>query len=330
MLVKYRDVGFTFSLLFYLAILAGGQSVFSESASFDSETIARLAQDGNTSGGSYGAMAALYLMIPDGLHILLTAAVGFCAIITYFWKAISKEEVVIIAFLSLSPSILTLGAFQKDTILAIFVLINFFVLSRDARPEFKVTCVTLVYVAYGVIFRQYYLLIATIFIFSYALFYFHRLFSLYAALIFFGGLFFVPPSVYQSLQESRDIVNNLRLSRPIWEQPRTAFLNPLPPENLVNFTFNYAFAVARLNLSIFWSLAPRDVFSFINTSIYIYFIFWSLKQYRDDALIAGLLGVSHLIVLQLFEPDSGSYLRHLGSILPYITIILRVYFDKEE
>ena len=80
MQIKYRDICALFGVLFYLAIVAGGQAAVSANANLDSLAIERLAQDGETSGGSYAAMALLYLLIPAGLHQGLTLMVGLAAL----------------------------------------------------------------------------------------------------------------------------------------------------------------------------------------------------------------------------------------------------------
>ncbi|ARE39244.1 hypothetical protein RGUI_1103 [Rhodovulum sp. P5] len=326
MVARYRDIFILFSALFYVAIIAGGQSTFSATASLDSQAIERLAQDGETSGGSYAAMAAVYLMIPAGLHKLVTLLIGLACIGAYFWQVRRREAALSIAFLSLAPSILTLATFQKDTVLALFVLSVFAILLSRWPNLYKILAILAIYALYASLFRNYYFIIAVFFVMLMVLRRGNRVALFYGLLLFAVSFVFVPPDVYETLQGSRDVVNTFRLNRPAWQQPRTAFLNPVPPDSLWNFAVNYVYAMFRLNLYVLVSPGAKELFLLLNAVFYIGFFSWGYMRRTDAAMLAGALGVAHLLVLHFFEPDNGSYVRHLGSTLPYLTICINAYF----
>ena len=95
---------------------------------------------------------------------------------------------------------------------------------------------------------------------------------------------------------------------------RTVFLNPLPVDGLVNFSINYLYAAIRLNAPVFFAPSFKDLF----LTIYAWALIYALYRYRKPATLTGFcaraLVISHLLVLLVFEPDHGTYLRHLSSV----------------
>lgn len=325
MRIRYKDVFLALSALFYLAIFAGAQSAFSATGALDSQLIAQLADAGETEGGSYATMAVLYLLLPAGSHETVTVLVGLACIVAYFWQVRRREAAMTIAFLSLAPSILTLATFQKDTVLGVFVLSVFAVLLSRMKERTKLLAILAIYGVYASFFREYFYIIAVFFVMLMLLRRGGKLAIFYSLILGMFSLFFVPPEVYEILQGSRDSINAHRLNRPEWQRPRTAFLNPVPPDGLWNFILNYVYAMFRLNFYVLISPGIREIFLLFNSIAYIGIFMWGFKQ-SGTVSMAAALGLAHLIVLHFFEPDNGSYIRHLGSTLPYLTICINAFF----
>src|SRR5690606_16251863 len=119
------------------------------------------------------------------------------------------------------------------------------------------------------------------------------------------------------LGEARDIVNRGRQ----WSNfagSRSAFMNLVPTRDAFDFLVNYFYAVLRLNLPILFNPAPQEVFLMLNVGIYGWLAYIGCSV-RDPAVrFPVVLFISHVLVLTIFEPDLGSYLRHLSSVFIYL------------
>jgi hypothetical protein len=185
--------------------------------------------------------------------------------------------------------------------------------------------VSVIYVAYAAIFREYYFLILLVFL----LFLFLRRIPAVAMLIVvLVGLALVllsPPHLFAQLEGSRDLVNADRLGRNL-PGMRTAFDNPMSPTDAFKFIANYLYAAARLNFPFFASFTPRDAYMFL---VMLSLGWISAKGLRGPGRVADstCLFLAHVAVSICFEPDVGSYLRHTSSAIPYL-IPAVMLFDR--
>nr|WP_272210102.1 hypothetical protein [Marinicella sp. W31]MDC2875965.1 hypothetical protein [Marinicella sp. W31] len=318
------------ALMAYFVIASGAQSLFSATAGRDADLVANLAEDGIIGSGSYGITALVYTLVPDALRPFPVYLLGSLFILFSTRNLQSNVHALTVAFLCLAPSMLTIATFQKDLLLVPFVVLAAFSIERLKRPRFAILSVVMIYLVYGMQFRSYYFLIAFIFIFIYLVIRRPLPFKIVLCLGLATVLLITPASVFQELQGSRDIVNLTRLNNPNAVGVRTAFLNLMPIEGTWSFIANYFYAAIKLNLAFLLNPGPRELFLQLNIIAYFFAIIWALRRGSQQARIASYLMMAHLLVLTLFEPDLGSYIRHLSCTLPYATIPLMEYFTSHK
>lgn len=327
MIVKYRNIYFFGILFFYLFICFFGVGVFSATAGLDANSIASLEVDDINLGASYAVMSYIYQLIPQGLIFYFTILLGVVFIFGVFNNAYKVNNLIIISLLLSIPCILVISSFQKDLILVLFTVPCAYIISSNRGNLFKLLSIFAIYLIYATVFRNYYYLIMLIFF----CFYFFKLASWNIRLLILLGmiclLIILPNNIYYMLQSSRDIVNQHRIGMDVIGN-RTAFNNPLIPDSFFNFVYNYIYAILRLNFGFFFNYGLRDLIFMVYPLIYMYYVFNGLKEIIGKNFIAASLIASHILVISLFEPDTGSYARHLSSTLPYLAIIIASRFNK--
>jgi hypothetical protein len=136
-----------------------------------------------------------------------------------------------------------------------------------------------------------------------------------------GALSMAPSELFELLQGPRDYINLLRMATTV-VGVQSAFNNPLPPDSLGNFLVNYGYAFARLNLPVLFQLRMQEVFLLSVTMTTFLLIWFGLRQGGPKERACALLVLAHALTLNLFEPDLGSYLRHLTSATIYLAPVL--------
>ena len=136
-----------------------------------------------------------------------------------------------------------------------------------------------------------------------------------------GGLSFAPPWLFEVLQGPRDAVNLVRMAT-MTVGTQSAFMNPLPPDSLGNFLVNYGYAFARLNLPVLFQVRMQEVFLLSVVLVTFTLILYGLRHGGPKERACALLVLAHALTLNLFEPDLGSYLRHLTSATIYLAPVL--------
>lgn len=325
-----QSVVFTAIAVVNFFLLATLQSIFAPTNSGDAATIAELADAGQVGGGAYGMMALIYSFVPGALREASIYIIGAGFVIVSTRRTRTNAHAFLIVFLALAPSLLTIATFQKDLLLVPFILATVYIFTKlrtDIAAIFAALCV---YGLYGVLFRDYYFLIAFFFVFFWGM---HNT-PLKWKLILFLGLVLVvmitPLSIFQTLQSPRDIANANRILRGGTAGSRTAFVNLLEIQGPGSFTINYFYGVARLNLAIFFNFGLKELFLELNLVAYAFAIVTSLRSGSRVAKRAASLVLAHATVLNLFEPDLGSYMRHLSSTLPLVAIMLSDYFSRRK
>lgn len=228
------------------------------------------------------------------------------------------------AVLCISPILLFLGFFVKDTFYLPFMMAALLILTNVQRTLWATILSAIPIAIYAIVFRQYFLIVVSIFLF---LTFFRRAgiaTRIIVVLLIPLVLMAVPNEVFIALQEPRDIVNHYRIGF-TGSGTRTAFLNYMRPDDLHSFLVNYGYAVLRLNFPIFFGGAgPKELF--LMGSVFIYAgITWIALRHNDSRVWRpALLFSAHFLTLMLFEPDLGSYLRHIGTSLPLLAPALGV------
>ena len=140
-------------------------------------------------------------------------------------------------------------------------------------------------------------------------------------------LLLLPADVFQALQGPRDAVNIGRLYD-AEAVVRTSFLNPFPPTDALAFVANYAYALTRLNVPILFSPAPQE----LALTLYMLLCGWllvaALRADSSPARILSALFIAHAAFLPFFEPDLGSYFRHVSVVAPYLVPGILARFER--
>ncbi|WP_343505065.1 hypothetical protein [Alloyangia pacifica] len=315
------------SLLQIMILLAFSVLSLSGGASPDSERIAELAESGIERGGSYGLTAQIHAMIPGSILPLVVYIVGFFFMLLCVRNIRTPLHACVMLLLIVPPSTLAIDNFQKDLLLAPFVTFAALMLGRETRPVLAVLWILLAYSLYAAFFRSYYFIIAGFFVY----FYFFRQSSNFVRFLIVASLplilMLTPVEFLVALQEPRDTVNTIRFLRGGSEISRTMFWNPVEIEGPFSFLVNYVYAALRLNLSVLFTLGLKELFLAANVAIYFFCALWTYRHGRELEKIACDLFVGHVVVLMMFEPDLGSYARHLSCTLPFAAITICAYFE---
>lgn len=328
MKITYKSIFISLSLAFYLFIVLGGQSIFSSTAGNDAETIRELDPSNVELGDSYAIMATIHNILPQDFLPIITYFIGSIFIL-YCYKGIkSKFNSLLIFLLLIIPIIFTISAFQKDLILVLFIIPVYLILISHIKISYKIMTISIIYCIYALVFRQYYYLITFLFL---CIFFFkgsNNYIKIMLILLASSTFLLLPSNIYYELQSARDVVNEFRINTSI-SGNRTAFPNPLTPNSLYNFIYNYIYAITRLNFGFFFSFNIKDLIFMPYPFIYFYYLLLGYISKDKICQLASYLILSHFLVYSLFEPDAGSYARHFSSTLPYLSIIILYSFNNK-
>jgi hypothetical protein len=236
----------------------------------------------------------------------------------------------IIALIAAPSIVLSMPFPQKDTISNLAATLVVWTLVLTNRNGVRLWIIAIVYVLVAFYIRPYYAGIALLFVGMVAI---QKRIPEINVLILGGTcIILVLASVgmlgekYLEPQQHRDFVNLHRILAS-GEGNRTAFNNVVPPNSFVNFVVNYVFAALYLNLPIvFLPDAKSAAMTLYMSGVMgccIYGAVWAKSRHAN---LASYLVLSHLLVLWTFEPDLGSYLRHVSITTIYIAVIIRESF----
>ena len=185
---------------------------------------------------------------------------------------------------------------------------------------------------YGYYIRLYYILILMVFFFIFLLLNLKK--TKYKVLFTFFLIFiialFLPKEIYPLLFAQRDLSNEFAVS--IGSINRTAFNNLYIPTNFIEAIINYIYISSIIFFPIIYFYSIKEIFlTIINYFIikYLLMIRTIKTTYKTNILYA--LFYSHLFVLIIFEPDLGSYLRHITSCSLYLVgymYLIKTDFEK--
>jgi hypothetical protein len=219
--------------------------------------------------------------------------------------------------LVVAPIFLFLTLFVKDSSVSLLTLLVLAILRSRLPFLLRVAISLTVYAAYGALFREYYLVIALVFGLLILVLQTPFPWRLLYLVVGSGAFLLMPRYLFTLLKGSRDIFNASRVGHNM-AGARTAFLNYLPPTDLNNFLVDYIYAALRLNLSPLFSFGIKELFLSFNVLALFGLTLAGLRARDGKVRLPALLYASHLLVLILFEPDLGSYLRHASSVILYL------------
>ncbi|KWO47971.1 hypothetical protein WT97_07880 [Burkholderia sp. MSMB1459WGS] len=319
-----RDAIAAIVALLYVGVYANARALLPEFIFRDADKIQTQIGGGSTyDGSSFDAVGKLYQTLGNTGTAMFVVALGVATI----WIAVrdARRLGALVAYLALIAPCLFFNLFvaSKDTIVVAMSIAVLAVarLRGTARP---MLVAAVLYLGYAATIRSYFALILAI---AFAAWAFRRasaLPRLAGALLAIAALVALPGAAYTLLQQPRDLaVDYLVYSSPFGA--RTSFYNPFTPDSFVHFVGNYAYSVVRLNLPVLFSFDPKG---FAMQALIALFLGAAWRRVppvrtedsgapvRDGELPACLM-LGHVAVSMLFEPDLGSYLRHLSSVAPF-------------
>ncbi|MGZ2748865.1 hypothetical protein [Burkholderia stagnalis] len=302
------------AVLVYWTIYAKAGAFLPEFVFRDAEKIQdQIGGSSTYEGTSFDAVAKLYAMLgPTGTH-LFVAAIGALVI----WRTIGcarRAGSLVACVVLLVPCVFfNLFVASKDTLVVLIAIALAGVAQRRSTFVTVVAAVAL-YGAYASVVRGYFGLILAIAL---------------AALLFRQGslrrrtlmllaaplaILLLPNDVYYLLQHPRDMAADyLAYGSPFGA--RTSFNNPAVPDSFAAFCMNYLYAVARLNLPVLFSPGPKEIAMQVFVWIALAAVWRRVPGNANPARdVLAAIVIGHVAVSMLFEPDLGSYTRHLSSV----------------
>lgn len=319
-----RDAIAALVALLYVGVYLNARTLLPEFIFRDADKIQTQIGGGSTyDGSSFDAVGKLYQALGDAGTAMFVVGLGVVTI----WLALRETRRLggLVVYLVLLAPCLFFNLFvaSKDTLvvamsLAVLAAAH---LRGTARPMLIAAAL---YLGYAATIRSYFALILAI---ALAAWVYRRVSTLprvAGVLLLVAVLVALPNAAYTLLQQPRDLaVDYLVYSSPFGA--RTSFYNPFPPDSFVHFVGNYGYSLVRLNLPVLFSFDPKGWAMQALIALFLCAA-WrrvparrtvadAARPSRDGELLACLV-LGHVAVSMLFEPDLGSYLRHLSSVAP--------------
>lgn len=308
---------------FYFLASLGLKGALSETAGADTATVERMAEMGSGAdeGTSYAATAAVYALFPEFARMPFVYITGITFIIYCIRLTRGWSLALLASFLLVVPCLTAIGTFQKDLLLVWFVL-AVSILIKHSRASFTALAWTLaIYASYAFMFRSYFFLIAAGAVAIYAASTRNIWLRVAIVLATFLALIAMPTDILVALQQPRDLANAERLYEGAVGS-RTAFMNLYKVTGLGTFLGNYVYSFWMLDLSLISrSFGVKELFLTFNVLGYLTAMVIGLKSPDPIIRLLGALVSGHFFIIHLFEPDAGSYMRHMSSTLPYALTI---------
>ncbi|KAB0648475.1 hypothetical protein [Burkholderia territorii] len=319
-----RDAIAALATLMYVGVYANARAVLPEFIFRDADKIQTQIGGGSTyEGSSFDAVGKLYQMLGNAGTALFVVALGIATI----WIAVrqARRAGALAACLALIAPCLFFNLFvaSKDTVVVAMSIVVLAV-ARRRGTGWAMPIAAALYLGYAATIRSYFALILAIALAAWAFRRASALPRLAGALLAVAVLVSLPDAAYMLLQQPRDLaVDYLVYSSPFGA--RTSFYNPFMPDSFAHFVGNYAYSLVRLNLPVLFSLDPKGVAMQALIALFLGAAWRRIPALpardghaspaRDGELLASLI-LGHVAVSMLFEPDLGSYLRHLSSVAP--------------
>lgn len=270
--------------------------------------------------GSHYVTALVFHALPQSLLVPTVFAVGAVHILLIYGRNAHPGTLLLCALLIL-PAMLFFSRPSKEILLSPVTFLVLALLCLRIGGLGRVLAVAACYLLYAYFVREYFVIITAVF--AALMLLAHLPWRLGLLLCFLGlaGLSFAPPWLFEVLQGPRDAINLFRTALTT-VGTQSAFMNPLPPDSLPNFVYNYGYALLRLNLPVLFEIRAQEVFLLAVAAATFSLAAFGLRRGGARERACALLVLAHAMTLALFEPDLGSYLRHLTSATIFLVPIL--------
>jgi hypothetical protein len=307
---------------------------------FDSNTIQVLTSGRiSVADPNFQRVADFYSFLGMGESLLLASVVGFLAYLSLILLVIDRANLRITEargyvpiLVSLACGVAFLGAYSKEFVLVLFLII-FFILAVKKNRIFSPFLVLL---SYGLVFRSYWVAIACIWLFLALAWKFRPSLKQpwFVLLTFIGVLVAFPiaaSAVNLDLASLRFGLNEMRLGSDV---ANTAIEDFLPSQNPLVQALNALLVACSLIVPVPLVLQFNLIyFAFFIAIVSISMTFiLNLRariQENSEMLTLPLIVVAVFSIQVFFEPDYGSYLRHLTPLLPFVILLLGANGSKE-
>jgi len=279
-----------------------------------------LMTEGANAAPAYYYSAMILQSIPGSLLLPGVFVIGAAHILILYGRNAHPVTLLLCTVLLL-PALLFFARPGKETLLSPVTFVVLGLLCLRLNGFVRIFAVAVCYLFYAHFMREYFIVILAAFAGLMILAYVSwglRLALIAGAL---GALSMAPSELFELLQGPRDYINLLRMATTV-VGVQSAFNNPLPPDSLGNFLVNYGYAFARLNLPVLFQLRMQEVFLLSVTATTFLLIWFGVRHGGPRERACALLALAHALTLNLFEPDLGSYMRHLTSATIYLAPVL--------
>lgn len=333
-------------LIFWSATLVvlflGGDSFLPEKYFWDSQVLMNMMLGGaspDLMDGSYYYTAKFFAIFGDSVTFFnLVVAIAFLCVAALFIN--NAQTAFFASFLLFPHLVLGLSRPQKELIVTLLSMIIIWAVEKT-RVRLGVALCIIGYACYAIV-RNYYALICFMFL---LLFWLARKskveYVIFSVLILVLVISLLPTEYFSMLQGTRDTFNMLR--PPGGDGNETIYFNPTPPDSFWNFCFNYLSAASFFLVPILYHQNLSALFLQIYNVIVLVALIYFLKLYYiksrhclsldidrrlDKVLLLAMIFVSHVFILLLFEPDLGSFMRHISSVAIYL-LPLKMLLDEK-
>lgn len=256
----------------------------------------------------------------------------------YFAYRFQSDGMTRVLYVLFTSAVLNIYVFQlsKESIqLFFFLLLNAIIRNRYWGSNAKVLLCSSLLILIGLIFRTYYIIIACYTLMAYCVSFLKigpcakKNSVLTCALLITGvlvSLVIVRFLLYEQYLEIIFMRNRLTLSRIGNENAQTLILNWIPyyTDHLILFLANYVLNLLRMLLPLELLLqgvyySPFVVFQFLISRQMFLVARKARRGSREYFALIVMTG--YFLGSALFEPDFGSYLRHLAAATPVIVLL---------
>lgn len=267
-------------------------------------------------GSSFDAVGRLFAAMGPALDGLVMGAGAW-----FLWSMLIRAErlgLLAGAIVLAAPCVVfNLFVATKDTLVVVMALVIAAAAGRDDRPLRGWVAMLALYLVYAVTLRAYFALIAGLALGLYLLCRVGWRWRIVIVAALSLGMAWLPSAVFVALQQPRDLAVDYLVSQSPYGA-RTSFYNPFSPTSLAAFVGNYLYAMARLNLALLWSPGIKELamqgwvlLAVVPPGMRL---MRGMLSVRPTQAVPAYLVAAHIAVSMLFEPDLGSYMRHLSSV----------------
>ncbi|CAB3786840.1 hypothetical protein [Paraburkholderia caffeinilytica] len=206
---------------------------------------------------------------------------------------------------------------SKDTIVVLMSIVLILIGRRWGVRNLMVAAVAL-YVGYALTVRIYFALILAIAVGAWVFRRASLRLKTVLILAVLVGLYMLPDIAYYVLLHPRDMaVDYLVAGSPYGA--RTGFYNLFAPDSFAAFCADYLYAILKLNVPVLFYPGPKEFLMLVFVWIAVGSVCGRTSDHLEGTGMGAIdvlasLVIGHMAVSMLFEPDLGSYIRHLSSV----------------